>query len=175
MFVLKNRIKTIPRNFTLFLDNSFHIVYYIHIPIGWTVIRHRKQKWKRKGQCIRRVLSHSFILSLSRAAFKHPPHRSVQGKSRSHGLFFSFAKQGTVPCSILRIPFFPNIIPEIEVNFWCQTTCYLTRVHSFRVDVPVWLIIQLISMVSNVKNCDNYYFHNCYNNKDFVIFYFMCK
>ena len=99
MFVLKNRIITIPRIFTFSLDNSFRTVYYIHNPIAWMVVRHRKQKWKRNGQCIRRVLSRSFILSLSRAAFKHPPHRSAQGKSRFHGLLFSFAKQGTVPCS----------------------------------------------------------------------------
>ena len=87
----------------------------------------------------------------------------------------SFLLQDKEPSPVLRIPFFSNIIPEIEVNFWCQTTCCLARVHSFRVDVPVWLIIQLIGMVSNVKNRDNYYFHDCYDNKDFVIFYFMCK
>ena len=133
MFILKNRIKTIPRKFTLFLDNSFHIVYYIHIPIGWTVIRHRKQKWKKKGQCIRRVLSYSFILSLSRAAFKHPPHRSVQGKSRSHGLLFSFAKQGTVPCSTHSIFSQYNsrnqsefLVPNhvsLYRNIWLQSGC----------------------------------------------------
>lgn len=133
MFVLKNRIKTIPKNITLFLDNLFHIVYYIHIPIGWTVIRHRKQKWKKEGQCIRRVLSHSFILSLSRAAFKHPPHRSVQGKSRSHGLLFSFAKQGTVPCFTHSIFsqynsrnqsefLVPNYVPLYR-NIWLQSGC----------------------------------------------------
>ena len=118
----------------------------------------------------------SFIYSLSFARRIQTPAASIGAreeqvsrpvlffcKTRNRPLFYSTDSIFSQYNSRNRSEFLvPNYVLPYESN-------------SFRVDVPVWLIIQLISMVSNVKNCDNYYFHNCYNNKDFVIFYFMCK
>lgn len=151
------------------------MVYYIH-HTDWLDGCSIPKKEMKEERAVYPARFISFIYSLSFARrIQTPAHRSVQGKSRSHGLLFSFAKQGSVPCSILRIPFFPNIIPEIKVNFWRQTTCHFIGISGFRVDVPVWFIIQLIGVVCNVKYRHNYHFHDCYDNKDFVIFYFMCK
>lgn len=100
MFVLKNRIKTIPRIFTLFLDNSFHIVYYIHMPIGWTVIRHQKEMKKERAVYPARFIS--FIYSLSFARRIQTPAASIGAreeqvsrpalffcKTRNRPLFYS--------------------------------------------------------------------------------------
>lgn len=127
------------------------MVYYIHIPIGWMVVRHQKEMKKERAVYPARFIS--FIYSLSFARRIQTPAASIGAREEqvSRPALF-FCKQGTVPCSILRIPFFPNIIPKIEVNFWCQTTCHFIGISGFRVDVPVWFIIQLIGMVCNVKD-----------------------
>ena len=103
MFVLKNNIEIIPRYFTFILDSSFHIVYYIHIPIGWMVVRSRKTKDHRRV--------YDFIFSLFRA-----PHSNTRAsigareeqvsrpalffcKTRNRPLFY-FCNTQDRPCSI---------------------------------------------------------------------------
>lgn len=108
MFVLKNRIKTIPRNFTLFLDNSFHIVYYIHIPIDWTVIRHQKEMKKERAVYPARFIS--FIYSLSFARRIQTPAASIGAREEQvsrPALFF---------CKTRNRPLFYYILIAIFTN-----------------------------------------------------------
>lgn len=105
MFVLKNKIESIPRNFTFFLDSTFHMVYYIHIPIGWMVVRHQKEMKKERAVYPARFIS--FIYSLSFARRIQTPAASIGAreeqvsrpalffcKTRDRFLFYSSSSFG---------------------------------------------------------------------------------
>ena len=150
MFVLKNNIEIIPRNFTFFLTVHFvWCIIYTYRLVGW-LFDTEKRNEKRKGS-----VSGAFYLIHLFSLFRAPhsnTRRIDRCKGRAGLTACSFLLQNKEQSPVLRIPFFPNIIPEIEVNFWCQTTCHFIGISGFGVDVPIWLIIQLIGMVCNVKD-----------------------
>lgn len=135
MIVLKNNIEIIPRIFTFILDSTFHIVYYIHIPIGWMVVRYRKKEMK-KERAVYPARFISFIYSLSFARRIQTPAASIGAreeqisrpalffcKTRNRPLFYStdsiFSQYNSRNQSEFLVP---NYVPLYR-NIWLQSGC----------------------------------------------------